>query len=42
VTDIEKLLAQHQAIIDAYYAKWLADQRKHIYDFWRRKQGALK
>lgn len=30
MTDLEKLLAEHQAIIDAWFAKWQAEQKARI------------
>jgi hypothetical protein len=34
----KELLEAHQAIIDAWYAKWLAEQKARIDAFWARKR----
>lgn len=36
---LAKLIAEHQAIIDAWYAKWLAEHKARVDDFWARKRS---
>jgi hypothetical protein len=41
-TEYEKLLADHQAIIDAWYAKWLAEQKARIAAVFAKRQGVRR
>jgi hypothetical protein len=37
MTDLDKLLMDHQAIIDAWYAEWRKNMNARIDAFWARK-----
>jgi hypothetical protein len=37
LTGIDKLLTDHQAIIDAWYADWLAKVKAHANAVWARR-----
>jgi len=37
MSDLKKLLKDHQDLIDAYVKAWLADQARRSNEFWRRK-----
>jgi hypothetical protein len=37
LTGIDKLLTDHQAIIDAWYAEWLAKVKAHTHAVWARR-----
>lgn len=39
MTDTEKLLAAHQAIIDAWFAKWLAEHKARVDALFARKRS---
>lgn len=38
MSNVEKLLKDHQDLIDAYTKAWLADHARRSNEFWRRKR----
>jgi len=37
MSDLDKILMDHQAIIDAWYAEWRKQTKTRIDDLWARK-----
>lgn len=41
LTELDRLLTAHQAIIDAWYAEWLSKMKARNNALWARRRAAL-